>query len=644
MGGHAFSESFVDGGGNHYPALYCPRVPPAVYFAMLRILLEKLEPLFDHVAVPTEHPEKTSFGDIDALVCGPKDSLRFKRSMRELRWYIAEALGSRYHYVNRNGVGYYLLKVSKEVTDLAPVDDGQVPKGEQLGCNQEYWVQVDIELVDAPSQLEWRKFKTSHATLHNILKFGLRPAGFIFLNNGLHIKIPGEDRPFGPEAPKSPLIFLSNNVSQVLEFFQMSALVYGKEFETEKQYWRYATSAKHFSRERLTLGVDLDLKEESEAGDDSSLVHDVPEKVKSEKDREDRRDLLQRVCKGLDCEEKKWYSSIWNMLSTKEHGVDPEEKKSESEAAKSSLDGFRDYLATREAWTKFTDLWLPVHPQIGTTRPKVDDIFQGAMYFFGARERYYVQWNAYLGHRTDERFWSVVGEQLHNIKYTQLVTQEKVDAYTSQGKSLAESQELVIMDVGSEIFGRKNVEMLTSAKQFEKLSKWIHKKVNEAIKYLKMRVIFKASQGYAKTPVILDLPQADRTKHPKWLAESELGGRTEPELLDWIGLHGWPLWEDEKNRTLPDREAKTARDAYEKRVRAIAKDPIDKAILDKIRGRRAALIATFDKDLEELRCQEDELVSKQTHVHCWERKSPANSNCTATVVVVKEGCVEFQPE
>ena len=53
MGGNAF---------RNLPPNALPRLPPLLYGLLKSRLLPRLQPLFEHIAVPAEAPEKTDHG------------------------------------------------------------------------------------------------------------------------------------------------------------------------------------------------------------------------------------------------------------------------------------------------------------------------------------------------------------------------------------------------------------------------------------------------------------------------------------------------------------------------------------------------------------------------------------------------------
>lgn len=233
MGGHAFAELYVNPHTNQrYPARYCPRLPTPSYTTIRDEVVRKLSVIFNKVVVPFPHPRKEDHGDIDLFVCGPKGDLASKRTMYDLRSDIAQNLGVDRSMCNKSQTGYFAVPVPASIISLGSIPEPVWPEKKKvkeqrkmddtekedsgveiqdaasqetkiveadqisretagkeleidLGSSKEYWVQVDIQLVDVPSQFGWRQFKIAHATFHNILVYGLRPSGFIFMNSGL---------------------------------------------------------------------------------------------------------------------------------------------------------------------------------------------------------------------------------------------------------------------------------------------------------------------------------------------------------------------------------------------------------------------------------------------------------------------------
>ena len=66
MGGRAFLEKL--------PGATFPRMDPLTYQLLKARHLEQLRQIFHLIGVPHEAPEKSSYGDIDYIVCSPLDT------------------------------------------------------------------------------------------------------------------------------------------------------------------------------------------------------------------------------------------------------------------------------------------------------------------------------------------------------------------------------------------------------------------------------------------------------------------------------------------------------------------------------------------------------------------------------------------
>lgn len=278
----------------------------------------------------------------------------------------------------------------------------------------------------------------------------------------------------------------------MLEFFKLPAGPYEQPFSTREEYWKYATSARYFSRERIQIGVRPELKGEGE--DEQAKVSKKKKKSRTKKPKE-----------------------------TKEGDKDGADDLAKGKTKRTR----NDHLAQRPAWPQFTDEWIPANPHIGTAQLNVEDIFEDVLSFFDAKFRYHVAWNSYVIEREDELFWDEAFVRLQEARYFEMVCQDQIDASTHLGISLQEAEEHVISELTLVIFPKtEKVQEKSAGERKQKLMDHIHVHVNEVIKILKRRVVFETFEGYGKHPVIVDMPQMDESKHPKWLARSEQGGYT----------------------------------------------------------------------------------------------------------------------
>ncbi|KAK3064782.1 hypothetical protein LTS18_003997 [Coniosporium uncinatum] len=202
-------------------------VHPHVSFSLLscQLPLQKLlRDFFEHVVVPPQAPEKKDFGDVDMLVCGPKARLQEllaqaraeelrppckdrRLPLKVLQDEIVEHLNAGGHvYRDHNDVLFLHVEIPCYVETQrnnsgmlihCVADDRQneidcdvVPTSEQLhNGGIEKLCQLDLQLIDAPTQLPWYSFTSSHDDLSTIVRDAARPYGVYFKPSGLFVDI-----------------------------------------------------------------------------------------------------------------------------------------------------------------------------------------------------------------------------------------------------------------------------------------------------------------------------------------------------------------------------------------------------------------------------------------------------------------------
>ncbi|KAF2135931.1 uncharacterized protein K452DRAFT_193739, partial [Aplosporella prunicola CBS 121167] len=219
MGGHAFSLKY-----------HCPRLAPSLYNEVATRLLKQLQDLFIHAVVPPSAPEKTSFGDVDAIVCLSREA--DEPDLRNMKDRVKMKMGAVAAGVNKNGVLFLLRVLDGTMALSAPA-----------------FVQLDIQLCDAASQLPWTIFTIAYGDLINILKVGLYRSGLSLRPSGLFVRVPPspeELQATAPTAANGRLLFLSNDVDAVLTFLDLDTLKYHTGFATMDELYGYAAGAKFF--------------------------------------------------------------------------------------------------------------------------------------------------------------------------------------------------------------------------------------------------------------------------------------------------------------------------------------------------------------------------------------------------------------
>ncbi|KAK3215439.1 hypothetical protein GRF29_19g3276939 [Pseudopithomyces chartarum] len=159
-------------GGHAFPHLPTPRLPPSTYHTLRIQTTNLLRTLFTHVTVPTEMPGKPSHGDIDFLAAGylplPAGAPLSYDTMLE---GAKEKLGAREGRRGAGGVMYFAVRGEGSLEG----EMGEV--GEEL--DEEWWVQVDIKVVDAldAQAFAWAKFILDYASGMKILEWDEDTAG-----------------------------------------------------------------------------------------------------------------------------------------------------------------------------------------------------------------------------------------------------------------------------------------------------------------------------------------------------------------------------------------------------------------------------------------------------------------------------------
>jgi hypothetical protein len=129
MGGKAFLSRI--------PNATFPRLSPLIYASLKATLLPRLTPLFQHVGVPHEAPEKEDHGDVDFIVACP---LAAVIGHEEIKHALGASACIPSPQPDHAGSHNFALRLSDVVTSL-PTD--AVPVSEETS---EVYVQVDVNI------------------------------------------------------------------------------------------------------------------------------------------------------------------------------------------------------------------------------------------------------------------------------------------------------------------------------------------------------------------------------------------------------------------------------------------------------------------------------------------------------------------
>ncbi|KAJ3547059.1 hypothetical protein NM688_g5440 [Phlebia brevispora] len=221
MGGKAFQ--------NRLPNASFPRLPPSAYQCVKGHLTPLIEQFFAQVSVPREAPEKIDYGDLDFVVCEPREG----RSHADL----GDALGATERILAVDGVRgicHFAIPVaSLDFKDALPSMDGNA------------FFQVDVQVCT--SVQEWECFVgfSSYGDLGMILGNLARSLQLSLGHSGLKMAAP---------LPTSPplTLRLSSSYPQILAFFELPVEQWTQGFTTQREIFEWVASSPFFDVRKLS--------------------------------------------------------------------------------------------------------------------------------------------------------------------------------------------------------------------------------------------------------------------------------------------------------------------------------------------------------------------------------------------------------
>ena len=209
MGGKAFTSGPTP--------LFTPRMPPELYYRLRDHYISLLSTYYTQAATPIEAPCKTSYGDIDVLVCQPKSIS-----------------------VNTDTLAKVLDAVRKFSTPGSLTASFAVP----YPGLQDTYVQLDVH-VCPPGLFEWQLFHQSHGDLWNLLGTTIRPVGLTANDVGLHVRVPEIEE----VNRKRGMLFLTSEPDQVLDFLGQDRDKYERPFESVEALYHFVLGCRWFDSE-----------------------------------------------------------------------------------------------------------------------------------------------------------------------------------------------------------------------------------------------------------------------------------------------------------------------------------------------------------------------------------------------------------
>ena len=174
MGGNAFSEQL--------PTAVFPRMPPAFYNSLKSRIIPRLETLYHLVVVPPEAPEKPDHGDLDILVCQPRNVKEgIPRSECVTLEEIEQALGS-VHSIPLPGdrTSNFAIPIQQDEVQHFGFDRGEPDLGQ-------LYIQIDLHFCEDEESLRSRTLFQSYGELGMILGVLGKTVGFTWTTSGLKV-------------------------------------------------------------------------------------------------------------------------------------------------------------------------------------------------------------------------------------------------------------------------------------------------------------------------------------------------------------------------------------------------------------------------------------------------------------------------
>ena len=176
MGGNAFSEQL--------PTAVFPRMPPAFYNSLKSRIMHRLGALYHLVVVPQEAPGKLDHGDLDVLVCQPKNLKEgIPRSECVTLEEIERALGA-VHSIPLPGdrTSNFAVPIQRDEVRQFAFDKDEVDL-EQL------FIQIDLHFCEEEESLRSRALFQSYGELGMILGVLGKTVGLTWSASGLKVGI-----------------------------------------------------------------------------------------------------------------------------------------------------------------------------------------------------------------------------------------------------------------------------------------------------------------------------------------------------------------------------------------------------------------------------------------------------------------------
>ena len=254
MGGNAFSERL--------PTAVFPRMSPAFYNSLKARIVPRLEALYHLVTVPPEAPGKLDYGDLDIVVCRPKE-IKENTPLSECVTFaeIEQALGS-VHSLPLPGdrTSNFAIPIQQDEVQLFAVDHEAVEEG-KLDLAQLY-IQIDLHFCEDVDNWKSHILFQSYGELGMILGMMAKTVGLTWTCGGL--KVSGSATSisltelldlqlfrYRTYIPDPPYTRLTTSHLETFEFFGLDPDVHERGFTTAQEVFSWVATSRFFNPHRL---------------------------------------------------------------------------------------------------------------------------------------------------------------------------------------------------------------------------------------------------------------------------------------------------------------------------------------------------------------------------------------------------------
>jgi len=220
-----------------------PRMPPAFYNSLKARIIPRLETLYHLVTVPPEAPGKLDYGDLDIMVCQPKN-IKEGVPLSECVTFaeIEQALGS-VHSLPLPGdrTSNFAIPIRQDEVQHFALDG-------ELDLAQLY-IQIDLHFSEDVESWKSHILLQSYGELGMILGAMARTVGLTWTPAGLKL--------FHYETyiPDPPHIRLTTSHLEIFEFFDLAHDVHERGFTTAQEVFEWVATSRFFNPHRLLPAV-----------------------------------------------------------------------------------------------------------------------------------------------------------------------------------------------------------------------------------------------------------------------------------------------------------------------------------------------------------------------------------------------------